>query len=97
MSKEKYQVFFNFHDCFNKTINYKLLYKLGIKKDNTSMYEGERNDDGTPHGQGTYTFDYGDKYEGGFKDGLRHGQGIYTYADGTIKKGFWKNNLRLLT
>ena len=48
------------------------------------------------HGQGNYTFDFGDKYIGGFKDGLRHGQGTYTFADGRVIKGFFKNNLRLL-
>ena len=61
------------------------------------MYEGEEKDDGTPHGQGTYTFSFKDKYVGGFKDGLRHGQGTYTFADGRVIKGFFKNNLRLLT
>jgi hypothetical protein len=48
------------------------------------------------HGQGNYTFDFGDKYRGGFKDGLRHDQGTYTFADGRVIKGFFKNNLRLL-
>ena len=70
--------------------------KLDVKKDNITKYEGETKDDGTPHGQGTYTFDYGDKYTGGFKDGLRDVQGTYTFADGRVIKGFWKNNLRLL-
>ena len=47
-------------------------------------------------GRGVYTFSYGDKYEGGFKNGLRFGEGTYTYANGHIKKGFWMGDLRIV-
>ena len=35
------------------------------------MYEGEEKDDGTPHGQGTYTFADGRVIKGFFKNNLR--------------------------
>ena len=39
---------------------------------------------------GTYTFDDGSKYVGGYKNGKRHGYGVYTKADGrVIRKGTW--------
>ena len=38
--------------------------------------------DGIPSGQGTYTYDYGDKYVGEFKYGYANGQGTYTYGTG---------------
>ncbi len=40
----------------------------------------ERKDD-KMHGQGTYTYSNGDKYEGEWKDDKMHGQGIYTWAN----------------
>ena len=56
--------------------------KLDVKKDNVTKYEGETKDDGTPYGQGTYTYSHGDKYVGEYQDGEKHGQGTYTWADG---------------
>ena len=37
---------------------------------------------GEYHGQGTYTWSDGRKYEGEFKDGERNGQGTYTFGKG---------------
>ena len=55
-------------------------------------YEGGRNEKGQPHGQGTYTFADGDKYQGEFKDAKFNGQGIKTLADGSIAHyGEWKD------
>jgi len=34
------------------------------------------------HGQGTYTYPDGGKYEGEWKDGKRTGQGTYTHSNG---------------
>lgn len=38
------------------------------------------------HGQGTYIYGDGDKYEGEWKDDKRHGKGTITYrgADGEV-------------
>jgi len=54
-------------------------------------YEGEVNDDGDPHGQGTMTFGNGDRYEGQYKDGKRHGQGVFEHASGIRYEGSWKD------
>jgi hypothetical protein len=56
--------------------------KLDVKKDNVTKYEDETKDDGTPYGQGTYTYSHGDKYVGEYHDGEKNCQGTYTWADG---------------
>ena len=43
------------------------------------------------NGFGTYTWFYGDKYIGEFKDGNRTGQGTYTWADGNKYVGAFKD------
>jgi hypothetical protein len=43
------------------------------------------------HGQGTYTFLDGTKYEGEWKDGDKHGQGILTFLDGAKYEGEFKD------
>ena len=50
-------------------------------------YKGERNAQDEMHGQGTYTWDSGDVYDGEWKEGNMHGQGTYTYANGNVYKG----------
>jgi len=42
------------------------------------QYEGERNEKGEYHGQGTLTYPNGVKYVGEFKDGKEHGQETFT-------------------
>ena len=54
-------------------------------------YTGQRNSDGKPNGQGTYTYANGTTYTGEFKDGKRNGQGIITDADGSSYSGQWKD------
>ena len=54
-------------------------------------YTGEVSNN-VPNGEGTYTFDDGDKYVGEFKDGLPNGQGSYTYPDGAKYVGEWKDD-----
>tara|TARA_R110000851_G_scaffold210609_1_gene363187 strand:+ start:410 stop:1615 length:1206 start_codon:yes stop_codon:yes gene_type:complete len=47
------------------------------------------------NGQGTYTFNNGDKYIGEWKDYKRHGQGTYFYkSTGDQFTGEWKDNIR---
>lgn len=41
-------------------------------------------------GQGTFTWNNGDKYTGQWMNDRRHGQGTYTWADGTRNSGIWK-------
>ena len=43
------------------------------------------------NGQGTFTWESGDKYVGEWKDGLQHGQGTFIFANGTVDKGIWEN------
>ena len=39
------------------------------------------------HGQGTYIWSNGEKYEGEWKDGLIHGQGTYNWSYGKKYEG----------
>ncbi len=45
-------------------------------------YEGEVNDNGDPHGNGTYYYANGDRYEGSWNDGSTHGQGVLYFSNG---------------
>jgi hypothetical protein len=51
----------------------------------------ERKDD-KMHGQGTYTYSNGDKYEGEWQDDKMHGYGIYTYSNGDKYEGEWQDD-----
>ena len=44
-------------------------------------YEGEVNEEGEPHGQGTFYYDEGGFYSGEFVNGKAHGQGTFFYPD----------------
>ena len=59
-----------------------------------SLYSGEVNDDGQPHGQGVMIARRNgrdiSRYEGGFRDGLPHGQGIKTWR-GSRYEGEWRD------
>eukprot|EP00929_Paragymnodinium_shiwhaense_P023855 TRINITY_DN14838_c0_g1_i1.p1 TRINITY_DN14838_c0_g1~~TRINITY_DN14838_c0_g1_i1.p1 ORF type:complete len:534 (+),score=85.22 TRINITY_DN14838_c0_g1_i1:75-1676(+) len=50
--------------------------------------------DGKPHGQGTYSFTCGDRYEGQVVNGRRHGSGLIRYADQTVYDGEWKDDVK---
>ena len=54
-------------------------------------YEGETNEDGAPHGQGTLFFSNGDRFEGHFEFGGRHGWGVNYYANGDLLYEEWCN------
>ena len=65
---------------------------FGKEKLTNGVYEGEYLE-GKFGGQGTFTFNDGDKYVGEYKDGQQHGQGTYTYANGDKYVGGMKNGL----
>ena len=46
---------------------------------------------GCENGQGTYTYSYGDKYVGEWKDDTQCGQGVATFADGDKYVGEFKD------
>ena len=46
------------------------------------------------HGQGTFTWKYGDKYVGQWKDDKENGQGSYYFKDGRKYVGQWKNGIK---
>ena len=46
------------------------------------------------HGQGTYYWTNGGRYEGEWKDRKRHGQGTHFYANGDRYKGEWYDDKR---
>lgn len=55
--------------------------------ENGNQYEGFRNEDGLPNGEGKAIFINGDQYEGYFVDGYRQGHGKYTWENGTVYFG----------
>ena len=58
-------------------------------------YEGDMLFDGemsySRHGHGTYKWNNGGKYVGGWQYGEQHGQGTYTYADGSEYVGEFRD------
>lgn len=54
------------------------------------IYEGERNERGQAHGQGTERFSNGGSYEGAFQYGKQHGFGVMNYASGGVYEGQWR-------
>ena len=43
------------------------------------------------HGQGTYSWPDGRKYEGAYENDKKHGFGVYTWQDGRKYEGYWLN------
>ena len=43
------------------------------------------------HGEGTYTWADGRRYEGQYEMDKKHGYGVYHWADGRIYQGNWFN------
>ena len=48
------------------------------------------------HGQGTFTWLSGNKYEGEWKDGVKNGHGTFTYSNGDKYEGEWRDGKRTL-
>lgn len=67
---------------------------MGDDEPAEQTYEGERNDAGQRHGNGTATFANGDSYTGSYAEGLRSGEGVYESASGDKYTGSYENNLR---
>ncbi len=67
--------FAHWHQCFGR-------YRAELNdKNRGDLYEGEFQN-GTFHGQGTYTTANGEKYVGEYKDGKYHGRGNYQFVGG---------------
>jgi hypothetical protein len=65
---------------------------IRIEHPNHDVYEGWWNDQSNcPHGQGTYTWANGVKYDGSWKEGRKHGYGCQTYPNGDKYDGGWKD------
>jgi hypothetical protein len=52
-------------------------------------FEGQTDELGWAHGEGTCTYDDRTQYRGGFKRGKRHGQGTIKFANGSSYEGGW--------
>ena len=65
----------------------------GIIAYNNGTYEGFFKNN-KRHGQGTYSWKYGDKYVGQWKDDKENGQGSYYFKDGRKYVGQWKNGIK---
>jgi hypothetical protein len=46
------------------------------------------------HGEGTFTFSNGEKYQGNCHKGRRDGFGVFSYSDGSTFSGEWRSNKR---
>jgi len=58
----------------------------------TEYYIGSRNAEGQKDGQGTFTWEDGSKYEGGWSCDEQHGEcGVYTWANGEVILGNWEH------
>ena len=55
-------------------------------------YIGATDDEGRRHGEGTYTWDNGDTYEGEWVEDRREGHGTMTWASGARYDGDWLND-----
>jgi hypothetical protein len=55
-------------------------------------YEGERDEGGRLHGEGSAKYLGGHTYEGQFQLGRMHGDGKYTFVDGTVYEGEFVRN-----
>ena len=71
---------------YNRKLKYYRTYNQrgGNGKD---VYEGAKNEDGQPHGQGTMEYANGNKYVGEWSRGKMSGKGIMKYANGDIYDG----------
>lgn len=58
-------------------------------RDNTENYTGQFVDD-FYHGQGTFRWANGNRFEGGFFANEKHGQGYFYYANGTKRAQVWE-------
>lgn len=70
-----------------------------ITYDNNDVFIGEKNENGEPHGKGTYTHHNKGQvrqgtYDGEWKDGIKHGIGTYHYSNGDVYEGPWKDDKR---
>jgi len=60
---------------------------------NAGTYVGEHRD-GRRHGQGTFTFAYGDRYVGEYQNNQPHGLGTYTFNTGERYLGEFRNGIK---
>ena len=65
-----------------------------IKYDNGTLYDGDVNSSGQPHGKGFIRFPDGGEYTGDFCNNALTGQGTYRYPDGTVYTGEMRNSQR---
>jgi len=61
-----------------------------VKSGKDFRFEGYMKD-GMMHGQGTYFYKSGDKYQGQWEKNKMHGQGAYVFVDGEKYVGQWEN------
>lgn len=68
--------------------------KIRTKVGSKGVYVGEYNDQKKKHGQGKFTFENGDIYDGNWRENKRHGSGKYQWAKGNIYHGDWVEDKR---
>ena len=67
--------------------------KIGLHTTSNSYYLGEINENGQRHGQGTFTYESGEKYVGAWQNGKAHGQGTLSDKNGNvIYEGEWEED-----
>lgn len=58
-----------------------------------ARFEGNLDEDGNRHGQGSYTWETGANYTGAWLQGVMHGTGVMTYSNGDTYAGSWENGV----
>ena len=69
-----------------------LLLALSVLSAGSAQADGKCTQGNCKNGQGTFAFDGGDTYVGGWVNGQMHGQGTYTWKNGEKFVGEFKNN-----
>ena len=59
-----------------------------------SIFKGNVNHQGAPHGYGDAVHTDGARYTGQWVNGCKHGRGMMMYPNGTLFEGKWRNDLK---
>jgi len=61
-------------------------------EEDKEYYEGYKDEDDKPHGEGKYKWEDGSVYTGDWVNGKRDGKGKMMFANGRVYEGHWKDD-----